>query len=203
MWVATKHEYDSNAFEYNKKRRNYLVHTHTALLSQIDWLTIPPTSILEIGSGTGLLAGALHQKFPKSTYLGIELSQWMIDQTIQLWLPSSYEFVQGDFIEYEFDNKFECIISSSVLHFMDTELAIQKMYDLLLPWWTAIILDWCNDGLFKPIDWWIRTFGSPDSHAVSSSQMNQYTYDAWFTVKNHQTGWRKYWCLQCIVLQKG
>lgn len=202
MWVATQQEYDKNASQYNTKRKEYSDHTHSTLLSQLDIVASSPSSLLEIGSGTGLLANMIYQKFPQSRYTGLELSPKMIDYSDRIWLPKNYQFIKWDFLEYSFDRRFDCIVSSSVLHFMNTQVAIQKCYDLLLPWWTAIILDWCNDGLFKPIDLWIRIFWSPDSHAVSSAQMKRFCVESWCIIKNHQVWWWKYRCLQCVVLRK-
>lgn len=202
MWVATQDEYNTNAPDYNNKRKSYSNHTHSILLWQLDQSTLYPTSILEIGSGTGLLAHHIASRYHESSYSGVELSQSMIDQSVTIWLPSNFQFVQWDFLKYTFDQQFYLVISSSVIHFMNTKQAIQNIHNLLLPWGTAIILDWCNDWFFKPIDRWIRTFGSSESRAVSSVQMRRYCEEVWFEISDHQTWWWKYWNLQSLVLKK-
>jgi SAM-dependent methyltransferase len=202
MWVATQHEYDSVAQTYNHKRKKYLDHTHAAVLFQLNQLTHDSTSILEIGSGTWLLANKIAQQYSQCKYTGIELSQSMLNQVCTNTLPDTYQFVQWDFLEYAWDQQFTVIVSASVLHFMDMESALRKIYSLLTPGWHVVLLDRCNDWLFKPIDRAISTFGSSESRAVSSVQMRRYCEEVWFEIRDHQTWWWKYWNLQSLVLKK-
>lgn len=75
-----------------------------------------PKRILDLGTGTGLLALMMHQKYPSAQILGIEQHQ---ETAIQAQLnidqnncKSNIQIVQSDMFSYDFESTFDAIISN-------------------------------------------------------------------------------------------
>ncbi len=79
------------------------------------WITIPSTTktILDIGTGTGLLSLMLAQK-TKASITGIEIDDGAFEQTISNFKNSRWNdkltIVQGDVRTYPFNQKFDFIV---------------------------------------------------------------------------------------------
>lgn len=67
------------------------------LLARLDGLQIRPTTILDLGSGTGYFAPHLRQRFPAATYIGLDIAQGMVSyarargEAQQQWLVGDAE----------------------------------------------------------------------------------------------------------------
>ena len=75
-----------------------------------------PTRILDLGTGTGLLALMMQQKYPKSQILGIEQHQETAIQAqkniVENNCQSNIQIVQSDMFKYPFESTFDAIISN-------------------------------------------------------------------------------------------
>lgn len=86
----------------------------------------PPRRILDLGTGTGVVATALAERYPEAEVVGVDLSSGMIDQA-RLQLPSGLagrvHFEVGDAAALECrDADFELVVLSNMIPFFD-ELA--------------------------------------------------------------------------------
>ncbi len=75
-----------------------------------------PKTILDVGTGSGLIALMLAQRFPQSQITGIELDQPSAEQATENAANSPFsnqiEIMQCDFLEYDFQTKFDLIVSN-------------------------------------------------------------------------------------------
>jgi len=102
-------------FTIEQDRCSMKVGTDGVLLGS--WTKAPdPKNILDIGSGTGLIALMLSQRYPKAKVLGIELDKSATDQAIENVSKSPFskniEIINGDFTKFNSDVKFDLIVSN-------------------------------------------------------------------------------------------
>lgn len=53
------------------------------MLNRLDWMTIKPKRILDVGCGTGEMSLALQQRYPEATVIALDSSEAMINHTKQ------------------------------------------------------------------------------------------------------------------------
>ena len=88
--------------------------------------------VLEIGCGTGNFT----RLFAKSgaSILAVDISPDLLDRARQRGLPpEQVQFVCKRFEECEIDGPFDAVVGSSVLHHLDVDTALAKVYRLLRP----------------------------------------------------------------------
>ena len=75
-----------------------------------------PKSILDVGTGSGLIALMLAQRCPMAYILGIDIHAPSIEDAKlnaqNLSFENHVEMTVADFVEFKIDNEFECIISN-------------------------------------------------------------------------------------------
>lgn len=76
-----------------------------------------PKKILDIGSGCGLISFILAQRFPEAQIMGIEIDEASYSESTrnlkQFPWKERVQFVQGNFLDYDFkDTSFDLIISN-------------------------------------------------------------------------------------------
>lgn len=81
------------------------------------WADHPsPKQILDVGSGSGLISFMLAQRFPKTTFVGIEQHGPSINQARQSLAEGPFahrgEFIQADFLQWNTHEKFDFIVSN-------------------------------------------------------------------------------------------
>lgn len=86
----------------------------TVLLQELDTMQLPPGDILELGSGAGVVACFLAQKYPEKTVVGVDLLPAVV-QTAQklaqlLGLPN-IEFHQAEIQGLHLEKTFGCVLS--------------------------------------------------------------------------------------------
>jgi ubiquinone/menaquinone biosynthesis C-methylase UbiE len=86
----------------------------------------PPSRVLDLGTGTGVVAKALAERYPEAEVVGIDLSPGMIDQA-RRQLPSvlagrvRFEIGDASALEYP-DGEFDLVVLSNMIPFF-AELA--------------------------------------------------------------------------------
>ncbi len=75
-----------------------------------------PKTILDVGTGSGLIALMLAQRFPSAQITGIELDQPSAEQAQENAANSPFanriEIIQSDFLSHAFTKKFDLIVSN-------------------------------------------------------------------------------------------
>jgi ubiquinone/menaquinone biosynthesis C-methylase UbiE len=86
----------------------------------------PPRRVLDLGTGTGVVAKALAERYPEAEVVGIDLSRGMIDEALRRLPPElggRVRFEVGDAAALEYpDEAFELVVLSNMIPFFD-ELA--------------------------------------------------------------------------------
>jgi ubiquinone/menaquinone biosynthesis C-methylase UbiE len=86
----------------------------------------PPARALDLGTGTGVVAKALAERYPQADVVGIDLSPGMIDEAVQQLPPElsgRVRFEVGDAAALDCpDGDFELVVLSNMIPFFD-ELA--------------------------------------------------------------------------------
>jgi SAM-dependent methyltransferase len=85
-----------------------------ALLHELDAIQMPPGDILELGSGAGVVACFLAQKYPEKTVIGIDLLPDVVataQKLAQLLGLSNVEFHQAEIAGLHLEKTFGCVLS--------------------------------------------------------------------------------------------
>jgi SAM-dependent methyltransferase len=97
----------------------------------LDGAAIEPSSrILEIGCGTGMFTSAFAES--GAEIVAVDLSPELLARAAERNL-SRVRFVLKNFEDCEVDGPFDAIIGSSVLHHLDMERALPRIFSLLKP----------------------------------------------------------------------
>ena len=92
----------------------------------------PGVCALEIGCGTGMFTEMFAKSGAKLTAVDISLD--LIKKAQARNLPSDRVlFLEKRIEDYDIDDSFDAVIGSSVLHHLDIETALKKIYSLLRP----------------------------------------------------------------------
>ena len=86
----------------------------TILLQELDTMQLPPGDILELGSGAGVVACFLAQKYPEKTVVGVDLLPAVVQtaqKLAQLLGLSNIEFHQAEIQSLHLEQTFGCILS--------------------------------------------------------------------------------------------
>jgi SAM-dependent methyltransferase len=106
---------------------------------------IPPPagSILEVGCGLGRLCAEIAGD--DRNVIGIDVSPVMIERARAACRSAGATFVEGDFLTFMFDGRFDCIVTAAALHHMPLEATVARMVGLLKPGGKLIIHDMRRD----------------------------------------------------------
>ena len=92
----------------------------------------PGVCALEIGCGTGMFTEMFAKSGVKLTAIDISLDLLKKAQARNL-PPDRVLFLEKRIEDYDIDGSFDAVIGSSVLHHLDMETALKKIYSLLRP----------------------------------------------------------------------
>ncbi len=92
----------------------------------------PGVRALEIGCGTGLFTEMFAQT--GAQLVAVDISAELLDKARERRLPADrVHFLEKRFEECDVDGPFDAVIGSSVLHHLDIETALPRIYDLIEP----------------------------------------------------------------------
>jgi tRNA (cmo5U34)-methyltransferase len=78
--------------------------------------------ILDLGCGTGTLSAAVRNRFPRARFTLVDISEKMLDlAVIKLGGEAVRSRVNGDFLYFDFPDRYDGIISSLALHHLETD----------------------------------------------------------------------------------
>lgn len=114
-----KEQFDRIAKDYDKQRKQLIPcfddYYHLPL-TLLDYAGRSP-AILDIGSGTGLYASLLYEKYPRANFTLIDLSDKMLSVAKERFAGlDNVEYIVADYTAYNFDKKFDIIISALSIH---------------------------------------------------------------------------------------
>ena len=92
--------------------------------------------VIDLGCGTGTIASKIKETFLNSQISCLDIAENMIKMTqIKLGESKKVDYLIGDFYSFEFDKKYDVIISSLALHHLaeddDKKMIYQKIYNAL------------------------------------------------------------------------
>jgi tRNA (cmo5U34)-methyltransferase len=129
-------EQEAKVFDKNFMRfAPYYQEAIEALVSAMPFKRDQQINILDLGCGTGNIAKAALEQYPRASAVCIDLSKNMIELAkAKLKKYKNVEFCVCDIREFKFDRKFDAVISSLVLHHMegdDKKRFYKKIYHSL------------------------------------------------------------------------
>lgn len=153
--------------------------SHRALIKRIQAVAGgKPTTLLDIGCGTGLFASRLREALPSSRVFGVDLVADMLAQGAPRWRHHADAVfpVQGDSERLPFaTGSFDFVTcANSFHHYPDQERAVAEMHRVLKPGGRLLLLDGYRDA---PWGWFIYdvcvTFREGNVHHASSRRFRE------------------------------
>lgn len=114
-----KVKFNENASQYDGQRKKLIPcfdDFYSIAISIAETNTDSP-NILDIGAGTGLLSSLILEKFPNANVTLIDLSEKMLDVAKERFKANpNVTYIIDDYTKYEFDKKYDAVISSLSIH---------------------------------------------------------------------------------------
>lgn len=145
----------------------------------------PGMRALEIGCGTGLFTEMFVQT--GAYIIAVDISPDLLSEARMRGLPEDrVEFLEKPFEECEVDGPFDAVIGSSILHHLDLEVSLAKIFSLLKP---GGIMSFAEPNMLNPqiliqknIPWIKKRMGdSPDETAFVRFSLFRQLQSAGFT----------------------
>lgn len=129
----------------------------------------PGVLALEIGCGTGLFTEMFGQT--GAQLVALDISAELLEKARSRGIPSNkVQFLQKRFEDSDIGGPFDAVIGSSVLHHLDLEVALERIFDLLKP---GGVMSFAEPNMLNPqilfqknVPWLKKRMGdSPDETA--------------------------------------
>jgi len=104
------------------------------LISAVPFPSKAEIDVIDLGSGTGNLSWMMREKFPNARITCLDLSEKMLETSRNKLGENKTTYVLKDFSRYEFDAKYDVVISSLALHHLkvkDRQQFFAKIYAAL------------------------------------------------------------------------
>ncbi len=132
-----KNHFDEEAEGFDKtilKLIPYYTEMIDALVLSIPFNQNEPISVIDLGCGTGTVARKIKDAFPKSKISCLDIAENMINLAREK-LGENVNCYISDFYKFEFDKKYDVIVSSLALHHLendeDKKMFCRKIYNAL------------------------------------------------------------------------
>ena len=107
-----------------------------ALILSIPFKKEELIKVIDLGCGTGTIASKIKETFPNSRISCLDIAENMIKMAqIKLGENKKVVYHIGDFYSFDFDKKYDVVISSLALHHLaedeDKKMFYQKIYNAL------------------------------------------------------------------------
>ncbi len=132
-----KEKFDQNAGIYDRQRQWVIpcLDDLYTIMTDLARSEVPGPKILDMGAGTGLLTQYLYKKYERAEFTLIDLSDEMLNIARQRFKgKSNFSYITGDYVKYDFQDKFDIITSSLSIHHLkdqDKEFLYSKIYENL------------------------------------------------------------------------
>jgi len=130
--------FDEHASAYDELRRRLIPPFDSFYGAAVDALALgvtPPTRVLDLGAGTGLLARMVRERFPASELTLLDASAAMLDEARTALGPSA-TYVHADLDDPLPDGTWDAIVSALAIHHLDDagkQRLFAKIHDALTP----------------------------------------------------------------------
>jgi ubiquinone/menaquinone biosynthesis C-methylase UbiE len=153
------HEFMRWSESYDRSILQWLLFgpSHRAMIRRVRAVTGGrPFRVLDVGCGTGVFAGRLHEAFPEAEVWGVDLVAGMLAKGAERWrqFAGRVHPVQGDSERLPFaGNSFDVVTcANSFHHYPDQGRAVAEMHRVLRPGGRLLLIDGYRDG---PWGWFI------------------------------------------------
>jgi 2-polyprenyl-3-methyl-5-hydroxy-6-metoxy-1,4-benzoquinol methylase len=159
--------WESEAGKIRARRRAKLINAKTRLE--------PETKVLEIGCGTGIFTELFAETH--ANLIAVDISPELLNIASQKkYKYNNVSFINKSFEECGINGPFDAVIGSSILHHLEIDNALAKIFDLLKPGGVMCFAEpnMLNPQIFlqKNIPWLKRKLGdSPDETAFLRWQL--------------------------------
>jgi len=142
MEFDTKSHYNTRASDWDNDVFKLVPHLDDmlqALVASIPFDVSSSIEVMDLGCGTGLLTERVLEIFPNAVVTCVDISENMLKSAELKLHPYSQtvEFVLSDFYDFEFNRKYDLVVSSLALHHLKTDqdkvMFYKKIYDALNP----------------------------------------------------------------------
>jgi tRNA (cmo5U34)-methyltransferase len=100
-----------------------------ALVSAIPFKNTDSINIIDLGCGTGYVSMNIKERFPNSKLTCLDFAENMIAQAkIRMNKYRNVNFILEDIRKFEFDKKYDAVVSSLALHHLETKKDKIKFY---------------------------------------------------------------------------
>lgn len=100
-----------------------------ALILAIPFDKTNPIKVIDVGCGTGTIARKIKGKYPNAKITCLDLAENMIEMAkIKMQKYDDVTYMVGDFCDFQFDRKYDAIVSSLALHHLVTDDNKKQFY---------------------------------------------------------------------------
>ncbi|TBL75389.1 class I SAM-dependent methyltransferase [Paenibacillus thalictri] len=136
MHASVKMQFDAIANDYDRQRKQLIPCFDEFYGMAVSLVECEPSSkVLDLGSGTGLFAGLVMQKYPDIHLTLMDLSDSMLDGArARFSRTDRVQYIVGDYSEYAFSGQYDAVISSLSIHHLthpDKQRLFHTVYRLL------------------------------------------------------------------------
>jgi len=114
-----KYKFDKGAESYDKQREHIIPNLNQmyAIVAELANCDVTVPKILDLGAGTGLLTNYVLKKYPQAYFTLLDISDEMLNIARERFKGNlKFKYIHGDYIEYNFTEKFDIVISSLSIH---------------------------------------------------------------------------------------
>ena len=123
-YVDLKRIFNDNASQYDMQREKLIpcFNDFYSIAVSIAETNSEEPSILDIGAGTGLLTSFILEKIPNAKLTLIDISEKMIEEAkSRLKDRPNITYIVDDYTKYQFDKKYEIVMSSLSIHHLTNQ----------------------------------------------------------------------------------
>lgn len=202
--IATQHSYSRQARKYEQRWEKYLLHTHQAVLSEVD--LSPESLVLDVSAGTGLLQKRILEKgIPFNKMVLNDLSKGMLEVAKDRFSADErFSFTHQNAEQLDFpDRSFDTILCVNAFHnYKEQAQVCKEMYRVLKPGGMLFIQDWNNSGLFKGVNFMIDVFSPEIIKTRSATEMRDQLKKRAFEIEESREWWFGWWKIYLIKARK-
>lgn len=134
---ALKRKFDVVAGDYDRTREKIIPNLNLMYdtLVELVRVEIPDPKILDLGAGTGLLAGKLAERFSRGHFTLVDLSTEMLNMARKRFKDlSNFSYINEDYSDADLGNGYDMVVSALSIHHLSDDkkqFLYSKIYEVL------------------------------------------------------------------------